>query len=406
MNLKQRRRNFFIIWQQDFYTTKNNKINEIVKIINSDKLAILNWMRNIWKLNFIKELLSITWVNNNYFYFNKSDDIENFIADWESLNNLLNEYIQLYKKPNIIILQNIGNINWIKEFIEKIYWDWHKILLVWNSIKIWWIKEIEILNIYNNEDLQLDNIIKYWNLRDIKSIESDIIKKNYLKNTTSDIFTQEIFNIFSVKNISLYYFTLTYLAYNNTFVSLRELQKNLDSINNISLKTLIDYVNFSMRAKIIKRVYKYDLKKKKEITSKAKYYFTDNGIRNSLANFDLNNKILVENLIFNILEYNNYTIYSWVNWKFDFSFYIEKENKPLINVASEDTISIEKKYIHISRQTTKEELRKEVNKLLKIWKEWKKYLIVDSIEKLWIKKLRYDSVEILEVKEFIIKFLK
>jgi len=74
----------------------------------------------------------------------------------------------------------------------------------------------------------------------------------------------------------LYNFVISYLAKNNSFTSLRELHKNLNSINKISLKTVIDYIDFSIKAKIIKRVYKIDLKTNKKITTKAKYYFTDN----------------------------------------------------------------------------------------------------------------------------------
>jgi predicted AAA+ superfamily ATPase len=102
------------------------------------------------------------------------------------------------------------------------------------------------------------------------------IKKKFLRLTTSDIFLNDIFLNFSVKSIELYNFTLTYLANNNDFLSLRELHKELDSTNNISIKTVIDYINFSLQTKILKRVYKYDIKTNKPITSKAKYYFTDN----------------------------------------------------------------------------------------------------------------------------------
>jgi predicted AAA+ superfamily ATPase len=74
----------------------------------------------------------------------------------------------------------------------------------------------------------------------------------------------------------LYIFTITFLSKNNYFYSLRELQKKLNEINKISLKTTIDYIDFSIQSKIIKRCYKYDIKNEKEITSKAKYYFNDN----------------------------------------------------------------------------------------------------------------------------------
>jgi hypothetical protein len=49
-------------------------------------------------------------------------------------------------------------------------------------------------------------------------------------------------------------------------------------------------------------------------------------------------------------------------------------------------------------------VKKEVNKLLKIWNEWIKYLLVDSIEKLGIKKVKYESVNIIEIEDFLEKF--
>ena len=93
---------------------------------------------------------------------------------------------------------------------------------------------------------------------------------------TSDIFLNSIFNNFSVKNINLYNYTITFLAKNNNYYSLRELQKSLDENQSISLKTTIDYIDFSLQSKIIKRVYKYDIKTSKAISTKAKYFFNDN----------------------------------------------------------------------------------------------------------------------------------
>ncbi|MFK7780235.1 MAG: AAA family ATPase [Candidatus Gracilibacteria bacterium] len=406
MNNKKVRRNFFIIGKEKYYKSNINNIKKIVEIINKDRLVIVSGLRNIGKVNFIKNLLNKTGITNNYFYFNKSNDPENMINSYKELDILLNDYVRLYKKPNIIILQNVEKINGIKEFLTKIYKENHKIVLVGNNIKIGGIKEIEILNDYNLNNENLLNVVKFGSFNELKQLgklkhkESNTLKQldlsqlkeSLLNFLTSDIFLSDIFKNFGVKSIELYNSTITYLAENNIFVSQRELQKNLNNINKISLKTVIDYIDFSIQSKIIKRVYRFDIKTNKPITSKGKYYFTDNGIRNSLVGFNANTNILLENLIFNILEYNNYTIYSGLNGKFDFSFYIEKEN--------------EKMYIHISKQETKEELKKEVNKLLKIGKEGKKYLLVQSIEKLGIKKLKYDSVEIIEINDFLIKFGK
>ncbi len=389
--------NFFILEKDSFIPYNLNNIKKTIEILNKDKLIIIKWLKNTWKINFIKEFIHKTNLKSKYFYFNKSDDIENRIPTNKELDLLLNEYIQLYKKPKIIILQNISKIDWIKDFITKIYKLNYKTILVWNTIKIWWIKELEILT---NKVITIDNLydsLKYWTINEIKILESDNLKEKFLKLILNDIFLNDIFLNYWVKSILLYTFTLTYISKNNYYISLRELQKNLGEIKNISLKTTIDYVDFSIQEKILKRVYKYYIKNNKAITSKAKYYFSDNWIRNSLSNFQLNNKILLENMVFNILELYNYNIYWWIIWKFEFTFYWEIENNSSIK---------EKIYIHISEHNSKEEIKKEVSKLLKIWDENKKYILVEDIKKIWINKLIYDDLEILEINDFILKFNK
>jgi len=386
------RNNFFNLSNQSFKEINSKYIIKITKILNKENLVIVSWMKNIWKINFIKELIHKTWITNSYYYFNKSDDIENKINSNLDLLKSLNDYVQLYKIPKIIFLQNISKINWIKEFISYLYKQKYKVILLWNDIRISWIKEIEILSALNITKDNINSKLKYWSLINIQDINNNDLKENILKLTVSDINLYSIFKTFSVKSIDLYNFTITYLAKNNTFISLRDLHKKLDNINKISLKTTIDYVDFSLQSKIIKRCYKYDIKNKKEISSKAKYYFTDNWIRNSLVIFKLKKDILIENLIYNILEYNNFNIYSGLNWKFEFSFYWKRKD--------------EKIFIHISKQETKEEIKKEVNKLNKIKKEWKKYLLVDNINKLKIKKTKYEDVIIMEVNDFLENFGK
>ena len=78
-----------------------------------------------------------------------------------------------------------------------------------------------------------------------------------------------------------------------------------------------------------------------------------------------------------------------MNGKFDFSFIAKSNDKKI--------------YIHLSRQTEKEEIKKEVRKLLKIWGDQDKYLIVEDIRDLWLKKTKYETVEILTLVDFLKK---
>jgi len=129
--MNKNRLNYFILNKESFIDSNSDKVLSIAEILNEQRLIIIKWLRNFWKLNFIKEFLSKTKTEMSYFYFNKNDDIEDTITNEKDLENFLNKYIQIYKKPKIIILQNIFNIIWIKDFITKIYSEWYKIILIW-----------------------------------------------------------------------------------------------------------------------------------------------------------------------------------------------------------------------------------------------------------------------------------
>ena len=189
-----------------------------------------------------------------------------------------------------------------------------------------------------------------------------------------------------------YKYTISYLSRKNNSFSLRELNKWLCEHIQISLKTTIDYIEYSLQAKIIKNVCTYDLKKWKEISSKVKYYFTDIWVRNSLNWYSTGIQILTENLIYNELAKKGYIVYNGLNWAFDFTFYTTSQYVTGMNL-----------YIHMSEAENKNELKKEINKLSKIKDKNKKYLIVKSIDELGIKKTNYDYVEIVEIEEFLRK---
>jgi len=72
----------------------------------------------------------------------------------------------------------------------------------------------------------------------------------------------------------------------------------------------MEYLKYSIKAKIINSITVFDFKKNKEIITKTKYYFTDTNFRNSLYNFELDTNILKENLLFTELKKSGYKINS------------------------------------------------------------------------------------------------
>ena len=110
-------------------------------------------------------------------------------------------------------------------------------------------------------------------------------------------------------------------------------------------------------------MYVYDLKTKKIISSKAKYYFSDIWIRGAWNHFTTQWHDRIENYIYNELYANEYDIYGWKNGTFSFSFFANRDWKSM--------------YIHISQLEGKEDLKKEVRKLAKL-SSGKKYLVIED----------------------------
>lgn len=360
-----------------------------VNNLNTKKLIIISWIKFSWKTEFISKLIKKTKSENSVFYFNKILDNLNKIKNSNDLNQMLEDFIENFSIPKIIILQDINKVEWIKNLLWELFKEKnYKIIIVWNNIQIDSVKNIELFPTKYNNDL--DNTLKYWQFEKISIIKNEYFKNFYLENIKDSIISNDIIYTYSIKNYYQYYSTISYIAWINKFISLRELHRNLKKNNiSISLITLIDYINSSINSKLIRRIYTFDLKQEKEITWKAKYFFTDLWIRNSIYWEKLNKDLLIDNLVFIELIKNWYEVNSWLNWKFEFSFIATKNNKSI--------------YIHITKEEEENEIRKEVKKLFKIWNNNEKYLIIDNLEDYNLKKINLDWVIIKNLSNFLNK---
>jgi len=132
----------------------------------------------------------------------------------------------------------------------------------------------------------------------------DLYFKNFLlRSITDHIISQDAIYTYDVKNKNLYYNVLAYLAKITQNISLRELQRELESEGiSIALMTLSDYIDAGVKSRILRKVTKYDLKQEKEIPSKITYYFSDTGIRNTLLGNIETLEIAIKNTLLNELE--------------------------------------------------------------------------------------------------------
>ena len=170
---------------------------------------------------------------------------------------------------------------------------------------------------------------------------------------------------------------------------MREIHKVLQNQGSkISQITLIEYINYITYSKLIKKIFRYDIKTDNISTWKAKYLFTDTSIRKSIVSNLLSKHILAENNVFQKLERKWYKILTWKNWTFDFSFITT--NKKRENII-----------VHVSNNLEKNEVKKEAKKLLKIPWDYTKFLLVNSIKEIWIRPSTYLPLKIMEIEEFL-----
>lgn len=382
------------LFQTSIFFQHSEKIKEIIQSLNNHRLAIIQWIHNSWKTSLINELIKKIWREKEVFYFDKSYDIHNEIKKAKDLEEaFINE---LLKNPNIkiVVLKNINKIEKIKDFLNFVYShnNKFKIIILSNTIKIQNCLEI---NIYperiNNiwKYYQLENQLQYGTFPEVLLLWHNHFRKKHLQLMLNDIFTKDIYHSFGVKNIALYDFFIRYLSRNNMYFSLRELHKCINTHLQISLKTVIDYCNFSQQSQIIYAVNPYDFKKQKIISTKSKYYFTDTWMRNSLWLFQLEPIVSQQNFLAQQLNSYWYTIYWGINGTFEFDFYLTKD--------SHNTC------IHFWNHLEKQDIKKEINKLNKIPTDGKKYLIIDNQEQLNIRKFIYDDVEIISYKKLFSK---
>ena len=173
---------------------------------------------------------------------------------------------------------------------------------------------------------------------------------------------------------------------------------------NIDKATVSKYINFFVDAFILSPVERYDLKGKNRIGALRKYYFIDNGLRNARLNFSsLDEGQMLENLVYNELIYNGYTVNIGVYDK------VEK-NKNGVSVKKSYEIDFlatknnRMYYIQVANDISDEETKN---------REIKPYIsLKDQIQKIIVVNKSFSEMKdsngftIIGITDFLLRFIK
>lgn len=126
-------------------------------------------------------------------------------------------------------------------------------------------------------------------------------KKDYLQQLRNSYMMKDIFEYENIKNPNMLFDLLKLIAFQiGHEVSLNELSRKLG----IAKQTVARYLDLLEKAFTIFKVGGFSKNLRKELTKSARYYFTDNGIRNAVINN------------FNLPEFRNDNGMLWKNFMF------------------------------------------------------------------------------------------
>ena len=145
----------------------------------------------------------------------------------------------------------------------------------------------KLMNIVNNRDIEdaFNDYIKWGGMPQRFMQQDDISRKTYLNDIYDSIIIKDIVKRFNIKDIDLLNRIVTYILTTPSQVfspdSLKKYMQN-DS-RNVSLETLYNYIDYITRANLISKAERYDVRGKRILTGKYKYYLTDLGFTNILS---------------------------------------------------------------------------------------------------------------------------
>lgn len=170
-----------------------------------------------------------------------------------------------------------------------------------------------LLNITDKNKIE-DEFIDYitWGGMPQRFMQNDdLSKKTYLKDIYDSIVIKDIVKRFNVKDIDLLNRIVTYLLTNPSQVFSAENIKNYfeSESRKVSLETIYNYLDYITRANLVSKAERYDIRGKRILTGKYKYYLTDLGFTNILS--EGRKKQLgayLENIVYNELIARGYNV--------------------------------------------------------------------------------------------------
>lgn len=188
------------------------------------------------------------------------------------------------------------------------------------TIVLYPLTQMELLDRFNKFELKekLEEFLIFGSYPEVLKSESEKEKKIVLRELVNSYLLRDIFSLERLRSSDKILNLLKLISFQvGNEVSLNELAAQIK----LDVKTIDRYLDILEKSFVIKKISGFSGNLRKEITSKAKYYFLDNGVRNAvISQFNslenrsdtgviFENFVMMERMKFN--EYNNQFINSY-----------------------------------------------------------------------------------------------
>lgn len=327
-----------------------NLIKVLIGIRRSGKSVILKQI--------IDELMANGVDDNHIIYINFEDyDFEEY-TDAKKLNDYIKEKI-IDDKKYYIFFDEIQNVEKWEKVVNSLRATKNTSIFITGSnsdllssdlathiagryvsfkVTPFTFKEVcELLNITDSRDIEnaFNDYIKWGGMPQRFMQKNDISKKTYLNDIYDSIVIKDIVRRFNIKDIDLLNRIVTYILTTPSQVFSADSLKNYmkSESRNVSLETLYNYLDYIYRANLISKAERYDVRGKRILTGKYKYYLTDLGFTNILSEGKKSQVgAYLENIVYNELIARGYNVnvgtlenaeVDFIATKFDEKIYIQ-----------------------------------------------------------------------------------
>ena len=328
---------------RDFYSSN------IIKII----IGIRRCGKSVLLKQIMEEIHNNDIDDNHLIYLNFEDIDYSFIKDYMDLNNYIKDKIKDKKKYYLFFdeIQLIDKwekaINSFKATLNvSIFLTGSNSKLLsselatllsgrYVSFKInpFSFKEvIELKKLNDKQEIEdaFNDYLMWGGMPQRFEYETEEARNNYLQNVFSSIVLKDIIKRNNVTNVNLFERIMEYLVTNpsQTFSTKNMLTEFEKEKIPISTKTVYEYLDYALSAMIMSKVSTYDIRGKRILSRKDKYYLTDLGLGQIL---NINKKTqygaYLENIVFNELVNRGYNVSIGNNNGKEIDFIATKHNQ-------------------------------------------------------------------------------